>query len=74
MWYLSSLIKQAGEAEWCAKIFCEQVFCFIEPRLLMLDSNEKGGGRLPKTNAHDHETAENPDYNKIRECLELNIF
>lgn len=33
-----------------------------------------GGGRLPKTNAHDHETAENPDYNKIRECLELNIF
>lgn len=44
MWYLSSLIKQAGEAEWYAKIFCEQVFCFIEPRLLMLDSNEKGGG------------------------------
>ena len=55
------------------KYFVNKFFCFIEPRLLMLDSNEKEG-RLPKTNAHDHETAENPDYNKIRECLELNIF
>lgn len=55
------------------KYFVNKFFCFIEPRLLMLDSNEKEG-RLPKTNAHDHETAENPEYNKIRECLELNIF
>ena len=73
MWYLSSLIKQAGEAEWYAKIFCEQVFLFYWATTLDVGFKWKGG-RLPKTNAHDHETAENPDYNKIRECLELNIF